>query len=226
MSEPTEIIGKKIVQGNRSIIANVEAGGTLNFHIHPDNKQEKPKEEAGFFFPTASGTLPCLYYNLIVGYSPFEKNTILIPRDRVLTEYVDDAVKAKFSEWSIERMDNVRDYPAIIIDELDKNIADKQQGALALIQDVFLQENGARICFQPLGSIPMSFLVEQSFELAISSIFELHRTHWTIKQADIFFALESAGVTISQIPRVDTGRVLLDDFKQRISHPKRLLVQP
>lgn len=45
------------------------------------------------------------YFNLIVGYDPFEKDHILIEKSRALTEYITDEVKAEFGAWSAESIE-------------------------------------------------------------------------------------------------------------------------
>jgi hypothetical protein len=69
------------------------------------------------------------YFNLIIGYDPFEKDYILVSRDRALTEYMSDEMKAEFGELTPEVIDKIKKLPAIIAQEWDRT--DEQQAVFA-----------------------------------------------------------------------------------------------
>lgn len=131
------------------------------------------------------------YFNLIIGYDPFEKNHILVDPKRALTEYISDEAKAQFGGWSTEAIEKIKKLPAIISCERDGT--DGQLAVFAFIRDIKVQENGIKVYFQQYFPLPFSFLSENLSDLAMY-MFELTRTHWTIKNIDLLEVMQDAGV--------------------------------
>lgn len=133
------------------------------------------------------------YFNLIIGYDPFEKDHILIDSTRALTEYISDDVKEQFAGWTPEKKAELKKLPAIISQERDGT--DEQQAVFAFIRDIRIQDNGIMVYFQRYYPIPFSFLKDSLSELAMYP-FELTRTHWTIKRVNLLQVMQDAGVRI------------------------------
>jgi len=131
------------------------------------------------------------YFNLIIGYDPFPSDHILVDETRALKEYISDEVKAEFGGWSDESIEKIKKLPAIIA--LEKDGSDEQQAVLAFIRDVKVQDNGIKVYFQKYFPIPFSFLKDNLSDLAMH-LFELTRTHWTIKKIDLFEVMQDAGL--------------------------------
>ena len=131
------------------------------------------------------------YFNLIIGYDPFEKDHILVDPTRALTEYISDDVKERFAGWTPEKIAEIKKLPAIITCERDGT--DEQQAVFAFIRDIKVQDNGIKVYFQRYLPIPFSFLSENLSDLAMY-LFELTRTHWTIKKIDLLEVMQDAGV--------------------------------
>ena len=131
------------------------------------------------------------YFNLIIGYDPFEKDYILVDPRRALTEYMSEDVKKRFSGWTAETISEIKKLPAIISQERDGT--DGQQAVFAFIKDIKVQDNGIKVYFQRYFPIPFSFLSEHLDELAMH-LFELTRTHWTIKRIDLLEVMQEAGI--------------------------------
>lgn len=154
---------------------------------------------AGSFAPTfniflsnGKRTTPAQgYFNLIIGYSPEEKDYIIIARQRALTEYISEDARSEFSSLDAEAVEKIKKMPAIISSEREDN--DGQQATFGFINDIRIQDNGIKIYFQRCFPIPFSFLVENQSALAMHG-FELTRTHWTIKKVDLFEVMQEAGV--------------------------------
>lgn len=131
------------------------------------------------------------YFNLIIGYNPFEKDYILVEKSRALTEYITDGVKNEFCGWSDEAIEKIKKLPTIIAMERDGT--EEQQGLFAFIKDIRDQDNGIKVYFQKFFPIPFSFLKDNLSDLAMH-LFELTRTHWTIKKVDLLEVMQDAGV--------------------------------
>lgn len=131
------------------------------------------------------------YFNLIIGYDPFEKDYILVDKSRALTEYITDEVKNEFRGWSDGAVEKIKKLPAIIAMERDGT--EEQQALFAFIKNVRDQDNGVKVYFQRFFPIPFSFLTDNLSDLAMH-LFELTRTHWTIKKVDLLEVMQDAGV--------------------------------
>lgn len=131
------------------------------------------------------------YYALLMGYDPFEKDYVLVSKDRALTEYIQNDVKAKFSGLTAEAIAAIKEIPAVISCEADGT--ETQQAVFAFIKDIRIQENGIKVYFQKYFPFPYSILRAYQQELALH-LFEYTRTHWTIKNVDLIEVLQDAGV--------------------------------
>lgn len=136
-------------------------------------------------------TISSDYYNLLVGFDPFGRDCALVPKERALTEYIQDDVRARFGGWGAEAVEEIKKLPAVISMEADGT--DGQQAVFAFIKEVKVQENGIRVNFQRYFPIPFSILRENQQELGLH-LFEYTRTHWTIKNIDLVEVLQDAGV--------------------------------
>ena len=136
------------------------------------------------------------YYNLLVGYDPFEHDHILIDRSRALTEYMAEEVTAKFCGWKDEQLAEIKKLPTIITCERDRSHIDEQQGVLAFIKNIQFRQNGIMIYFQRYYPIPMGFLQDHAFDLGLYNEWELNRTHWAIKNINLMEVMMDAGFNI------------------------------
>jgi len=131
------------------------------------------------------------YFNLIIGYDPFEKDHILVDPQRSLTEYISDEVKEQFCGWTAAAIEEIKKLPTIITQEWDRT--DTQHAVFAFIRDLKVQDNGVKVRFQKYFPIPFSFLIDYSADLAMNR-FEIYRTHWTIKKVDLLDVMQDAGI--------------------------------
>ena len=167
-----------------------------SFHVYADGEgtavgvAEAVNKTVVLMMDGRKSSLSSDYYNLIMGYDPFEKDYVLVDKSRALCEYIRDKVKEEFAGWSAEKIEKIKKLPAIISQEWDRT--DEQQAVFAFIKDVKIQENGIKVYFQKYFPIPFSFLRENLDELAINR-FEIYRTHWTIKNVDLVEVMQEAG---------------------------------
>lgn len=131
------------------------------------------------------------YFNLIIGYDSFEKDYIIVDNARALTEYISDEVKGEFSGWTVDAIEKIKKLPTII--SMERDGTDEQQAVFAFIKDIKVQDNGIKVYFQRYFPIQFAFLKENLSELAMN-LFELTRTHWTIKKIDLLEVMHDAGI--------------------------------
>ena len=128
------------------------------------------------------------YYHLLVGYE--SKERILVDTERALTEYISDDVKNTFSLDDTERMSGIQVLMMPEIQDTEK----EQTAMVGMLTKVKKQDNGVVLYIQKGQTFP-SVKVKENMELfGISHMFELNRTHWTIKKINLKEAMEDAGL--------------------------------
>ncbi|NMA23660.1 MAG: hypothetical protein GX938_09185 [Spirochaetales bacterium] len=134
------------------------------------------------------------YYNLFVGFDPFVSDHLLIPRDRVLTEYITLELKSRFATLDDVAIAEIKRLPSIIVEEYSKGSADGKNAVFAFVTDIRKQQNGVIAYFQRFFPIPVTVLVEKEYALGTANGFESFRTHWTIKNINLLQVLQDAGI--------------------------------
>ena len=142
------------------------------------------------------------YYNLfVIGAETYSDGHFIVPKDRALTESMAPETKALFSNLDDEAIAQIKTFPSLFASEnrgYGKTDED-HQACYGLVTDVRVQDNGIKIHFQPLSSIPQQRLNELIFQLAIdgtASFNELNRTHWAIKRLNLIEELRAARISV------------------------------
>ena len=110
--------------------------------------------------------------------------------DRALTEYISDDVKGTFSLDDADRMSGIQVLLMPEIQDMEK----EQTAIVGMVTKVKKQDNGAVLYIQKGFTLPSEKIRENMELFGISHIFELNRTHWTIKRINLKEALEDAGL--------------------------------
>ena len=134
------------------------------------------------------------YYNLFVGFDPFSSDHFLMPKDRVLTEYITDELRSRFGGLDDSAIAEIKRLPSIIVEEYSKGSADDKNAVFAFVTDIRKQQNGVMVYFQRFFPIPVTVLVENEYALGTANRFESFRTHWTIKNINLLQVLQDAGI--------------------------------
>jgi hypothetical protein len=134
------------------------------------------------------------YFNVFIGFDPFSTDHFLVPKDRVLTEYITPEVRSRFAVLDHCAVAEIKQLPAIITDEYSKTTADGKNAAFAFVTDIRKQQNGVMIHFQRFYPIPLKVLLDNEFALGMDMGFESYRTHWTIKNINLLQVLQDAGI--------------------------------
>ena len=134
------------------------------------------------------------YYNLFVGFDPFSSDHFLMPKDRVLTEYITDELRSRFATLDDGEIAEIKKLPSIIVEEYSKGSADDKNAVFAFVTDIRKQQNGVMVYFQRFYPIPVTVLVENEYAFGTANGFESFRTHWTIKNINLLQVLQDAGI--------------------------------
>lgn len=112
----------------------------------------------------------------------------VFPRVRVLREYTNDALKAKYQDLDEDMIAELLSLPAIFAYEEYEDT----DARIGFIRRIRKRSNEVRIEYEiisDLPSIPAQVLSKLSWELEIDGSAEMNRTHWAVKPADLFEVL-------------------------------------
>ena len=150
----------------------------------------------------ASVNLNMDYYNLfVIGDETFCDGHFIVPKDRALTECMSQEAKDQFSALGKDAVSQIKTFPSIFACENHGygKTDDTHQAFFGFITDVKIQDNGVKIYFRPLSTLPQQRLNEIAFKIALqgaSAINELNRTHWAIKKVNLIEELKAAGISV------------------------------
>lgn len=142
------------------------------------------------------------YYNLfVVGNETFRDGHFAVPKDRALTESMSPESKEQFSALSEEAVSQIKTFPSLFASENRSygKTDDAHQAYFGLVTDVKKQDNGIKIHFCLLSTVPQQRLNEITAQIALqgaSWFNELDRTHWAIKKLNLIEELKAAGISV------------------------------
>lgn len=134
------------------------------------------------------------FYSLIIGVDPFEKDHFTMMTVRALTESMNEDMQKRFLPLTQEGIEEIKLRPVLIAQECARRDTEGKEAAVGFIQDIQKRETGYEIYFQAPFRVDMEVVWQNMRELGIPHPFELTRTHWTLKQIDLFEVLKDAGV--------------------------------
>jgi hypothetical protein len=152
--------------------------------------------------PGAAFTLNTDYYNLfVIGDETLAEGHFIVPKDRALTESMTAENKAQFSALPEEAIARIKTFPSLFASKNHQygKTDDDHHAVFGLVSEVRVQDNGVKIHFRGLWTIPQQRLNELAFQLAIqgaSSFNELDRAHWAIKRLNLIAELKAAGISV------------------------------
>jgi len=128
---------------------------------------------------------------------------------RVIREYTDDAFKQKYKDLDENIIPELQSLPAIFAYEDEAN-CDARVGYITRIRNRNNQIQITYDFFPELPAIPPNVISKLSWELEIGN-YEMNRTHWAIKSADLFELLyeaklitkEQATISSAQLNKTD-----------------------
>lgn len=110
---------------------------------------------------------------------------------RVLLEYTDDALRARYQALREEVLGELLSLPALFAYEASEDCGAR----VGFITSIMQRSDEVRIeyGFFDLAPIPVDLLSKLSWQLEIGNL-EMERTHWAVKSADLFEILLGAGL--------------------------------
>ena len=147
-------------------------------------------------------------YNLFVS---FDKNSwngepFLIESERCIkvNEYTNSKIVEKFGELNPKKIENVKKFPCIFAYEFQCNKNPK----FGYVEEIERRQNKLRIKYRILNLNKFLSYSELSSMLLDFDIaeYEMNRTHWAIKEVDIYKELVGKGMELSNLKRDNGGR--------------------
>ncbi|MCM1495975.1 MAG: toll/interleukin-1 receptor domain-containing protein [Bacteroides sp.] len=121
--------------------------------------------------------------NLIMVYADntWDQSPAFINQERCLTEYILPEYKEKYSDFSMESIEFLKQLPCIFAYERQK----KKDAVIGCIKNIEVQQTNVRIDYEIGGeSIAFDNFIQLSGFLDMGT-WEWNRTHWTIKKTNI-----------------------------------------
>ncbi|MFN8107983.1 MAG: hypothetical protein U0R21_09400 [Nocardioidaceae bacterium] len=140
-------------------------------------------------------------YNLIIGAT-----SGTIGADR-LFEHTDDASRASFSDVHGPDVARLMSVPALLMPEVQNHSGEPPVARLGRISALRRLGRDYHFTFTPsphAGAIPLARVVELGPELGVSDAWEWNRTHWAVKDADLFEVAHEAAAPAKLVPTAFT----------------------
>lgn len=143
------------------------------------------------------------YYNLFVlggeDFSLFSSGSFIVPKERALTLYMTQELKAQFDTLNPEAIEQIKTFPSIFSSENDEfgTCSTTQKAYLGIVKDIKIQDNGIKIYYQTIHELPQKRLNELLSELSLygtTEYNELNKTHWAIKEIDLISVLHASNI--------------------------------
>ena len=144
-------------------------------------------------------------YHLLVkcGEDSWAKSPATMPRSRFL-EYSDDETRLRFSEFNEERIEELKEFPALFMCE-----GEESPTFLGKILNLRFRGNEIVIHFERIQDVPdfpEGAIQSNSLALDIHD-FEFYRTHWAIKNEDLYGVLSTEGLLAPE--QVASGNIAI-----------------
>lgn len=140
----------------------------------------------------------------VLGTEQYDGSTFMVPKNRALTESTSDEMKALCAVLTPEAIEIVKTFPALFCSEnhyFTKTDPD-HMAYYGYVTDIKVQDNGIKIYFTKLNTLPQQVLIDLAADLCIGGAKdynELSRTHWAIKRVNLMEVLEKAGYRVFKL---------------------------
>lgn len=134
-------------------------------------------------------------YNFLVSFreDSWEQGVYEFGRDRVF-EYTEDRIEERYRDLTPQAIDELKSFPTLFAIE-----GEKVPSRVGWIIDVRVKDSKVRVTFEMDRSIKAirRGSLEKSLVLFDLGRLEMNRTHWAIKDGDLWLMLEKIGVNTS-----------------------------
>lgn len=159
-------------------------------------------------------------FNLLIAYgeNPWDEGVFDFPRERVAREYTEDSISERYRDLAPEVLEELMSFPSLFCVE-----DEEMPSRVGYITSIKIKQRDVRIKFEfddSMNSIRPGLLAEApvSFDLGR---FELSRTHWAIKDGDLWEILEERGIPTNRstpAPQQTNGRAVAGQPQVFIVH--------
>lgn len=135
-------------------------------------------------------------YNFLVASGPdaWDEGVYEFPRERVAIEYTEDSISERYRDLNDTLAEELKTFPTLFCVE-----GEEVPSRVGYITSVKLRPNRIRIEFRFRRSVkplPSGFVAESSMLFDLGR-FELSRTHWAIKEGDLWAIMKQKGITFA-----------------------------
>lgn len=134
-----------------------------------------------------------MYHLIVVGNSEaYDSRHIILERSRVFQEYTNDALRERYSELSEDTIKELKRLPALFAHER----GNRKDARLGWITGIQTRPHEIRFSYEfedSFPAIPWEQIDALEWDLDIGS-FEMNRTHWALKDTDLFLILVENGL--------------------------------
>lgn len=167
---------KQTLQQNADRIYNIEQANNVNNIVN--------------YVPARNTLSQNNYYNLFIIYGEqYEGDSFTIENGRIF-EYTNTAIKQKFSQFTLEDIDEITSLPALFLPEYSDMNQDIKIGFFGKLVDIDKRAGDTKFDFHKEYEIDLESVVFHQSALKLEK-WELSRTHWAIKRANLMDILES-----------------------------------
>ena len=132
------------------------------------------------------------YYNLFIIYGEkYEENSFSLNNDRIFG-YTNTAIRQRFDQFRLEDIDEIMNLPALFLPEYSDANQDIKIGFFGKLEDIDKRARDIQFVFRKECEIDLNQVELHQSELKIED-WELSRTHWAIKRANLKNILEDFG---------------------------------
>lgn len=169
------VFPKQALQQNADRIYNIEQANNVNNIVNyaPARKMLSPNE----------------YYNLFIIYGEqYEGDSFTIENGRIF-EHTNTAVTQKFSQFTLEDIDEIISLPALFLPEYSNANQEIKTGFFGKLVDIDKRARNTKFDFHKECEIDLNLVELHHSDFKIED-WELSRTHWAIKRANLEDNLE------------------------------------
>ncbi len=188
-----------IQQGQRNVYSERTENMVINIQTSSDAVPHILPKEATI----ASKTVCRDFYNLfVINNIDFSKNeSFMMSRNRCLTQYTEEAIKAKFASLSESAQKSILSFPCIFTNENNNGLkcglaSPEQMAGFGYIRRMKVRKSEIMVYPQVLYLLPLRTLDEALFNLDLEGTErwnQFDRTHWCIKKIDLISELQELG---------------------------------
>lgn len=174
---PSEV-PQQPLQQNADRIYNIEQANNVNHIVNVTPVRESLSSDE--------------YYNLFIIYGEkYEENSFSLNNDRIF-EYTNTAIRQRFNQFTLEDIDEIMNLPALFLPEYSDANQDIKIGFFGKLEDIDKRARDIQFVFRKECEIDLNQVELHQSELKIED-WELSRTHWAIKRANLKNILKGFG---------------------------------